>query len=80
MGEFEIQGVYGGGNLSDYEPATYDTDTEFGQCSKVIVNDCEASISKVYGGGNAASVPFTNVTIYGAFEIGLYLVVVTVVI
>ncbi len=70
LGEFEIQGVYGGGNLSDYEPETYDTDTEFGQNSNVIINDCEVSISKVYGGGNAAKVPFTNVTINGAFEIG----------
>ena len=70
LGEFEIQGVYGGGNLSDYEPETYDSDTEFGQFTKVIINDCAASISKVYGGGNAASVPFTDVTINGAFEIG----------
>ena len=32
---------------------------------------CEnVSINKVYGGGNAATVPFTDVTIVGAFEIG----------
>ena len=70
LGEFEIQGVYGGGNLAAYVPQTYDSDTEFGQGTKVIINDCEASISKVYGGGNAAVVPYTDVTINGAFEIG----------
>ena len=70
LGEFEIQGVYGGGNLAAYVPQTYDSDTEFGQSTKVIINDCEASISKVYGGGNAAVVPYTDVTINGAFEIG----------
>ena len=70
LGEFEIQGVYGGGNLAEYVPETYDSDTEFGQGTKVIINDCEASISKVYGGGNAAVVPYTDVTINGAFEIG----------
>ena len=70
LGEFEIQGVYGGGNLADYVPETYDGVTEFGQNTRVIINDCAASISKVYGGGNAARVPFTDVTINGAFEIG----------
>ena len=75
-GEFEIQGVYGGGNLADYVPQTYfdntqDIHIEFGQKSQVIINGCNAtSINKVYGGGNAASVPFTDVTINGAFEIG----------
>ncbi len=76
--EFEIQGVYGGGNLADYEPETYDDnpggdkgDSEFGQKTSVIINGCDAtSISKVYGGGNAARVPFTHVTINSAFEIG----------
>ena len=71
LGDFEIQGVYGGGNLSDYAPETYDKDTEFGQRSRVIIDGCEeTSISKVYGGGNAAVVPYTDVTIEGAFEIG----------
>ena len=70
LGEFEIQGVYGGGNLAEYVPETYDGHTEFGQKAKVIINDCDASISKVYGGGNAAKVPLTDVTVNGAFEIG----------
>lgn len=78
-GEYEIQAVYGGGNLANYEPETYDktadndhtAQTEFGQKSKVYINGCDAtSIRKVYGGGNAASVPFSNVEIDGAFEIG----------
>ena len=74
-GEFEIQGVYGGGNLANYEPQTYDNSeerhVEFGQKTKVIIDGCSnTSINKVYGGGNAASVPFTDVTIDGAFEIG----------
>ena len=71
LGEFEIQGVYGGGNLANYVPETFDKDTQFGQRSRVIIDGCETtSISKVYGGGNAAVVPYTDVTIKGAFEIG----------
>ena len=74
-GEFEIQGVYGGGNLANYKPQTYDNSedhhVEFGQKTKVIIDGCSnTSINKVYGGGNAADVPFTDVTIDGAFEIG----------
>ena len=74
-GDFEIQAVYGGGNLANYVPQTYDTTTpgitEFGQKTRVIIDGCSnTSINKVYGGGNAANVPFTDVTINGAFEIG----------
>ena len=69
--DFEILAVYGGGNVANYKPETYDTDTEFGQRSHVIINGCDAvSIEKVYGGGNAASVPFTDVDIMGAYQIG----------
>ena len=69
--QFEVQGVYGGGNLADYDPTTFDVATEFGQRTRVIIDGCDAtSISKVYGGGNAARVPYTDVTINGAFEIG----------
>ncbi len=64
MGDYEIQAVYGGGNLADYQPA-------LDKQTKVIVYGCDAtSIEKVYGGGNSASVPSTDVTIYGAFDIG----------
>ena len=69
--QFEIQGVYGGGNMSHYVPKTYDNATEFGQHTKVIIEGCdETSIERVYGGGNASDVPFTDVTIEGAFQIG----------
>ena len=77
-GEYEIQAVYGGGNLANYVPETYDNpdnehpgQTEFGQKTKVYIDGCQAtSIRKVYGGGNAANVPISNVEIDGAFEIG----------
>ena len=69
--QFEIQGVYGGGNMSNYEPKTYDENTEFGQHTKVIIDGCDnTSIERVYGGGNASNVPLTDVTIEGAFQIG----------
>ena len=69
--QFEIQGVYGGGNMSHYEPKTNDNVTEFGQHTKVIIDGCDnTSIERVYGGGNASNVPFTDVTIEGAFQIG----------
>ena len=70
-GDFEIVAVYGGGNLANYVPVSYDADTEFGQRTHVIIDGCSAtSISKVYGGGNAADVPISDVVIEGAFEIG----------
>ncbi len=61
---YEIQGVYGGGNLSDYLPAD-------GKGTSVYVDGCDVtSIEKVYGGGNSASVPSSNVTINGSYDIG----------
>ena len=60
----EMQAVYGGGNLSDYLPAE-------GKGTSVFIDDCEeTSIEKVYGGGNSASVPSTNVTINACYDIG----------
>ena len=56
---YALQGVYGGGNLAHYNPtnpSTYPT---------VTVNGCSTSIKDVFGGGNAAAVPYTNVTING---------------
>ena len=62
-GSYEIQAVYGGGNMADYEPATTKKPT-------VNIHGCgETSIQYVFGGGNAASVPETHVNIYGTFEI-----------
>ena len=61
---YEIQGVYGGGNLSDYLPAD-------GKGTSVYVDGCDVtSIEKVYGGGNSASVPSSHVTINGSYDIG----------
>ena len=64
IGDYEVQAVYGGGNLANYLPATE-------KQTNVIIHGCEdTSIEKVYGGGNSASVPSSNVTIWGAFDIG----------
>ena len=60
---YEVQAVYGGGNQADYQPAP-------GKRTHVIIKGCdETSIEKVYGGGNSATVPKTDVTIWGSFDI-----------
>ena len=56
---YAIGGVYGGGNQAHYDPTTT------GNYPTVTVNGCETSIKDVYGGGNAAAVPYTQVTING---------------
>ena len=56
---YAINGVYGGGNLAHYNPSTT------GNYPTVTVYGCESSIKDVYGGGNAAAVPYTKVTING---------------
>ena len=59
-----MQGVYGGGNLAAYDPTNSNTPTY------VEVDGCDdISIEYVYGGGNAAPVPATEVMVRGAFEI-----------
>ena len=61
---YDIAAVYGGGNQADYLPAD-------GKETQVIIDGCgETSIEKIYGGGNSAAVPTTNVTINGSFDIG----------
>ena len=63
--KYELTAVYGGGNMSAYEPTASDG------YSEVIIDGCGvSSINYVYGGGNAASVPATKVTVYGSYEIG----------
>ena len=63
---FDVQAVYGGGNMAAFEPVDLTTGT-----TNVIIDGCErTSICHVYGGGNAASTPATNVTINGTYEIG----------
>lgn len=61
---YHVAAVYGGGNNAAYQPETNATGT-----TKVYVEDCENSIEYVYGGGNAAPVPATLVTIDGANSI-----------
>ena len=60
---YELVAVYGGGNLADF------TTSVTGKKANVIIETCDVSIRNVYGGGNAAAVPETNVLIRGAYEI-----------
>ena len=63
-GTFDVEAVYGGGNLAAYEPTSSTGSTN------VIIDGCRlTSIRQVYGGGNAASTPATNVTVNGTYEI-----------
>ena len=73
-GTYDVEAVYGGGNLAAYVPANAvlgsDAEKELAR-SEVIIDGCGlTSIGTVYGGGNAASVPATNVTVNGTYEIG----------
>ncbi len=70
---YDVKAVYGGGNLSKYEPAD-PTPTEEGneteEKTEVIIEGCDyTSIQQVYGGGNAAAAPATKVTVYECYEI-----------
>lgn len=59
---YALYSVYGGGNQADYTYGNgYPT---------VKVHNCDNSIGYVYGGGNAAAVAATDVTIYGGNKIG----------
>jgi len=61
---YELAGVYGGGNLATYDPTNPETQTQ------VNIYGCDyTSIYQVYGGGNAASVPASKVTVEGTYEI-----------
>lgn len=65
--KYDVKGVYGGGNMAAYKPnggkeTTYSTHVNISGCYRT-------SIGQVYGGGNAASTPATNVTVDGAYEI-----------
>ncbi len=65
---YHMSAVYGGGDLSAFMPdvkSVVDTVQ-----ARVIIDGCDmTSIRQVYGGGNAASVPATNVTVNGTYEI-----------
>ena len=58
---YDMAAVYGGGNLADYTTA--------GKKASVIIHTCDVSVQDVYGGGNAAAVPETDVLVKGAYEI-----------
>ena len=77
-GRYDVQHVYGGGNLAAYEPTdalldytvTNNKPKVDAAHTTVIIDGCDrTSIYQVYGGGNAASTPGTEVTINGTFEI-----------
>ena len=66
-GRYDVTAVYGGGNQAAYEPAGGKETTN---STKVIIDGCDlTSIRQVYGGGNAASVPATDVLVNGTYEI-----------
>ena len=74
---YDVEAVYGGGNLAAYVPVN--SELEYNDTNKdildnlhttVIIDGCGlTSIKQVYGGGNAASTPATSVTINGTYEI-----------
>lgn len=85
-GVYELQAVYGGGNLAAYKPANPMANGQFTSYTwggknvahvntnkpvQVVIDGCdETSIEYVYGGGNAAATPATDVTVLGSYEIG----------
>ncbi|MBQ5574389.1 MAG: hypothetical protein IIU69_08950, partial [Bacteroidaceae bacterium] len=89
-GIYELEAVYGGGNLAAYNPTNpkatgqykYSFNSEtYGEVNftaeekpvQVVIDKdaCdEASIEYVYGGGNAAPTPATDVIVLGSYEIG----------
>ena len=73
-GIYDVEAVYGGGNLAAYEPTnaarTNTDDVKKSVYAYVVIDGCDhTSIRQVYGGGNAASTPATRVDINGTFEI-----------
>lgn len=85
-GTYEVQAVYGGGNLAAYDPTDPFAEGQFTEYTyssvtashdntdkpvQVVIDGCEeTSIEYAYGGGNAAPTPATDVTVIGCYEIG----------
>ena len=73
QGSYDVQAVYGGGNLAKYEPVdakSTDEATLNAARPEVLIEGCGVtSIKQVYGGGNAASAPATYVEVRSAYEI-----------
>ena len=73
---YDVNAVYGGGNMAAYLPKgpnatdkNYDVENTT-YSTKVIIDGCDrTSIKQVYGGGNAATTPATEVTVNGTYEI-----------
>lgn len=66
--KYAISAVYGGGNKAEYIPVRIAQDDS--DNTEVVIDGCNiVTIHSVYGGGNAASTPATNVTISGAKNI-----------
>lgn len=64
---YDVAAVYGGGNMAAYVPNDENTEAK----ATVNIEGCgETSIQYVYGGGNAASVPASEVNVKGCYEIG----------
>ena len=77
-GAYQMQAVYGGGNLAAYSPTDPEATGQYAENGhdatkrplQVVIDGCEtASIEYVYGGGNAASTPSTDVLMYGCYEV-----------
>lgn len=81
---YDVAAVYGGGNKADYNPTdativlpapgAEDYNTKLAKLNAaravVLIEGCQkTSINYVYGGGNAAAVPATDVTIKGTYII-----------
>lgn len=60
--EYAIQNVFGGGNKAHYAP---DTNPGDAKKPRVYIHYCENTSEYVYGGGNAADVNTTDVTVEG---------------
>ena len=85
-GIYELQAVYGGGNLAAYNPTDPFAEGQFtsyiyggntvshentDKPVQVVIDGCDlTSIEYVYGGGNAAATPATDVIVLGSYEIG----------
>ena len=65
---YDVAAVYGGGNMAAYVPN--DPETTKAKATVNIDGCDETSIQYVYGGGNAASVPASEVNVQGCYEIG----------
>lgn len=65
---YDVAAVYGGGNMAAYVP----NDPENTEAKATVnIDGCDdTSIQYVYGGGNAASVPASEVNVQGCYEIG----------